>query len=193
MNIRYKNIAVRVIPQVYDPSEDSFLLAKAALSEIRDAERVLEVGCGCGIISAVIKANTKASIVGIDIDPHAAKCTKENGVEVIRGDLLNCIKGKFDMISFNPPYLPTNENERINGWENVALDGGYDGRKVIYRFLKNAGNCLAENGVILMVLSSLTGIEEVKSRMKSLGYEVEEKIQERFMFEQLTVIAATKR
>ncbi|KCZ73535.1 HemK-related putative methylase [Candidatus Methanoperedens nitroreducens] len=192
MNINYKNTTIKTRPSVYEPSEDSFLLVESALSEIKGCEKILEVGCGSGIVSAVIKANTKASIVGIDINPHAAKCTKENGIEVIRGDLLSCIKGKFDMILFNPPYLPTTEEERMEGWLNVALDGGHDGRRIIYRFLEDAGDHLAKSGRIVMLLSSLTGIEEVKSKIGSLGYNVEDKREERLMFEQLIVIVAKK-
>lgn len=192
MNINYKNTAVKITPQVYEPSEDSFLLAEAALSEIRDSETILEVGCGSGIVSAVIKANTGARIVGIDINPHATECTKQNGIEVIRGDLLSCIKGKFDIILFNPPYLPTGPEERTDDWLNVALDGGHDGRRIIYRFLKDAGRCLAKNGMILLLVSTLTGVEEVKSKIISLGYNVEQKAKERFMFESLSVIVATK-
>ncbi|MCX9010324.1 MAG: class I SAM-dependent methyltransferase [Candidatus Methanoperedens sp.] len=192
MNITYRNTAVKTMPQVYEPSEDSFLLADAALSEIKGTERVLEVGCGSGIVSAVIKANTGAKVIGIDINPYAARCTKENGIEAVRGDLLGCIKGRFDIILFNPPYLPTAEEERTRDWLNAALDGGYDGKRTIYRFLEDAGNCLARGGKILMLVSSLTGIEEVKSRMRALGYAVEERRQERFSFEILTVIAAAK-
>ncbi len=192
MNIKYRNIPIRIAKHVYEPSEDSFLLAEAALCELKDSERVLEVGCGSGIISAVIKANTKASIIGIDINPFAAECSKENGVEVIRGDLLSCIKGKFDVIIFNPPYLPTSDMERTIDWLDAALDGGYDGRRVIYRFLMYAGNCLAQNGKILLLVSSLTGIEEIKSHLRSLGYVVKDGIKERFSFEQLTVLVATR-
>ena len=190
--IHYRNAVIKTDSSVYEPSEDSFLLADAALSEIKDSERLLEVGCGSGIVAAVIKANTKAKIAGIDINPDAAKCTKENGIDAIRGDLLSCIKGKFDMIIFNPPYLPTSEEERTGGWLNTALDGGDDGRKVIYRFLEEAGRCLAGKGKLLLLVSSLSGIEEVKSKMEALDYTVEIKSQERFMFETLAVIVATK-
>ncbi|CAG1006898.1 MAG: HemK-like protein [Candidatus Methanoperedens nitroreducens] len=192
MNIHYKNTIIKTDHHVYEPAEDSFLLAEAALDQIKGSERILEVGCGSGIISAIIKNNTGARITGVDINPYAAACTRGNGVEAIRGDLLNCIKGKFDIIIFNPPYLPTNESERTKDWINIALDGGYDGRQIINRFLEDAGSYLADNGRILMLLSSFTGIEEVKSKMKELGYDVEEKNTERISFEQLLVIAARK-
>ena len=192
MDIRYKNTSIKIIGNVYCPSEDSFLLADAVLSEIRGHEKILEVGCGSGFISAVVMNNTKADIVGIDISPHAVKCTKENGIEAIRGDLLAPIKGQFDIIVFNPPYLPTNEEERDDGWLNAALDGGIDGRKVIYRFVEDAGRCLSPGGKIFMLASSLAGIDEIKSKMASLGFRAEERRHERYMFELLTVICAAK-
>lgn len=192
MQIHYKNTAIKISPSVYEPSEDSFLLTEAALSQIKDSERILEVGCGSGIISAVIKTNTNARVTGIDINPYAAACARDNGVDAIIGDLLSCIKGKFEIIIFNPPYLPTDESERTNDWINVALDGGYDGREIIKRFLEGAGDHLVDNGLVLILVSSFTGIEEVKSMMKSLDYDIEEKKKERFSFEELLVIAGAK-
>ena len=193
MCLIYRNASVKTAQQVYEPAEDSFLLADAALSEVRNSDRVLEVGCGSGIISAVIKANTKASVVGIDINPFAARCSKENGIEVIRGDLLSCITGEFDLIIFNPPYLPTNEMERTKDWINAALDGGYDGRSIIKRFLNEAGNCLSNNGKILLLISSMTGIDEVRSELISLGFTILEIGHERLDFEQLIVLVATRK
>lgn len=192
MYIRYKNTSLNISEHVYEPSDDSFLLVDATLSEIKHLEQILEIGCGSGIISAVIKANTNASVTGIDISPYAVKCAKENGIEVIRGDLLSCIKGRFDIIIFNPPYLPTEEGEREKGWINTALDGGHDGRKVIFRFLEDAGRCLVNGGKILMLISSLTGIDEIRSKMISLGYSVEDNRHEKYFYEQLIVLSASK-
>lgn len=193
MNIRYKNTVIKTAPSVYEPSEDSFLLAEAALSEIKGDERILEVGCGSGIISAVIKANTNATVIGIDINPYAASCAKQNGVDAIIGDMLSCVKGKFDMLIFNPPYLPAlNTPKKGEHWINLALDGGKSGREIVCRFLEEASNHLNERGKVLIVVSSITGIEQVKSKMESLNYTVEEKSQGRFMFEQLTVLVGTR-
>lgn len=191
MNFRYKNTHIKVSPQVYEPSEDSFLLAEAVLSGIT-GKKILEIGCGSGIVSALIKARTEAKVIGIDVNPHAAKCTKENGVDAVVGDLLSCVKGKFDMIIFNPPYLPTGKEERTKDWVRTAIDGGEDGRRVIFRFLEQAGNHLAEDGRVMMVVSSLAGIEQVRSKMEEVGFEVEEKACERFMFERLAVLSGVR-
>jgi len=192
MRIHYKKASINTSEHVYEPSEDSFLLADAALSNIKGSEHILELGCGSGIISAVINANTEARVTGIDINPHAVKCTKENGIEAIRGDLLTCIKGRFDLIIFNPPYLPTQVWERQKGWMNAALDGGSDGRQVIFRFLKDAQRCLAESGKILLLISSLSGVDEIKSKLNDLGYSVGEERNAKYMYEQLIVLLASR-
>ena len=193
MRIQYKKASITISEHVYEPSEDSFLLADAALANIKGSEHILETGCGSGIISAVINANTKASVTGIDINPYAVQCTKENGVEVIRGDLLSCIKGSFDLIIFNPPYLPTEDREKEKGWLNAALDGGSNGRQVIFRFLEEAGRCLGEGGKILMLVSSLSGVDEIKSKIVDLGFSVEAERHAKYMYEQLIVLLASKR
>ena len=59
-----------------------------------------------------------------------------NGVQVVRTDLYNGICSEFDLIIFNPPYLPTPEEERLKSWLNRAFDGGPTGRDEIARFLK---------------------------------------------------------
>ncbi|MBU4491449.1 MAG: methyltransferase, partial [Euryarchaeota archaeon] len=60
-------------------------------------------------------------------------------------------------------------------------------------FLEDAGRCLIESGKILMLVSSLSGIDEIRSRMVSLGYVVEDNLHENYMFEQLTVLSASKK
>ena len=112
--------------QVYHPDADSYLLLEAAHAEVKCGDRVIEIGTGSGLIACGI--SEVASVVATDINPHAAICAKRCGVEVVRTDLIAGICGIFDLVLFNPPYLPTQSEERIDDWLEYALDGGVTGR-----------------------------------------------------------------
>ncbi len=91
--------------QVYQPEEDTCLLLDAALSEVKPGDRVLEIGTGSGTIAAELAKVT--DVVATDINPHAVSCAKTKLLEVVQTDLFCGIKGSFDLVVFNPPYLPT--------------------------------------------------------------------------------------
>ncbi len=158
--------------QVYQPEADTFLLREAARKEARHSDRVLEVGTGSGVISAGL-AGVAREVVATDINPHAVACARRAGVEVIRTDLVSGIRGIFDLIVFNPPYLPTQKDERMDDWLEYALDGGKSGRVVIERFAADADRLLAPGGRILLLISSLTGLSEVTELFMGNGFAVE--------------------
>jgi release factor glutamine methyltransferase len=173
-------------PEVYAPAEDTWLLLRAAGKECHDGERVLEIGCGSGIISASLSG--RASVLATDINPHAVRAARDRGIEVVRTDLAAGICGRFDLILFNPPYLPTMPEERLDDWLEYALDGGPDGRRVISRFLSGAGRLLAPGGRVLLLVSSLTGISEVCMLIREAGFSPERIREETVEGELLTVI-----
>lgn len=154
--------------QVYTPEADTALLLTAARAEARPGDRVLEVGAGSGLIAAEIGRITR--IVATDINPHAVLCASKAGVDVVRTDLFTGIRGPFDLVLFNPPYLPTQPEERMDDWLECALDGGENGRAVIERFARNIGDVLAPDGRILLLISSLTGLSEVQDLFAGQGY-----------------------
>lgn len=163
-------------PQVYEPDADSFLLADAALSEIKDSENiqnVLEVGCGSGIISYLIQSRTKAKVLAMDINPQAVECARMNGIDTIKSDLFQKVECKFDLILFNPPYLPDGLGESAGSGIDLALYGGPTGSEVLYRFLRDAREHIGDKGKILVVVSTYTRIDDLKSKMESLRYNVE--------------------
>jgi len=172
--------------QVYQPEADTCLLLKAALAEVRPGDRVLEVGTGSGLIAAEL--GRVAPVVATDINPHAVAAARERGVDVIRADLLSGICGKFDLIVFNPPYLPTRPEERVDDWLEYALDGGPTGREVIARFAAGAGRVLAPGGRILLLISSLTGPEDVCALFTHRGYATTVAAQEPAEGEMLMVV-----
>ncbi|OPY39245.1 MAG: N5-glutamine S-adenosyl-L-methionine-dependent methyltransferase [Methanoregula sp. PtaU1.Bin051] len=146
--------------QVYTPADDTFLLLDAARQEARPRDSVLEIGTGSGYIAGELRKAVRR-VVATEINPHAAASAREQGIDVIRTDLFAGVRGTFDLIIFNPPYLPTAPEERIGDWLEYALDGGISGREVIARFLSGAGRVLAPGGRILLLISSLTGLPNV--------------------------------
>lgn len=196
VEIKYKNTRVKLGDSdlVYEPAEDSFLLADAALEEAEPGMRILEIGAGSGFVSAVLRTNIKGiRAFATEINPHAARCAKANGVEVIRTDLFKGIKSgnkeaSFDIILFNPPYLPTSEDEKVPGWLNYAFDGGTSGRETLDRFLDDVRDYLKPRGKILILISSITGLEAVEEKMIKMGFEVDVVRRKKISFEELMVL-----
>jgi len=97
-------------------------------------------------------------------------CARARGLAAVRTDLFAGLSGPFDLILFNPPYLPTAPEERIDDWLEYALDGGPTGRVVIERFIADAGRVLAPFGRVLLLVSSLTGLDEVRDLFARAGF-----------------------
>lgn len=177
---------------VYQPAEDSGLLAQAAV-EYPVSGSVLEVGTGSGWVAQQVGEKTDARALGSDINPHACRQARERGVETIRGNLLAPFRdGAFDAVLFNPPYLPTDPDNEWSDWMEHALSGGESGRELIDPFLDGVGRVLTPDGVVFLLVSSLTGYEEVVARAEANGFSAEVAVQESYPFETLTVLALTK-
>ena len=180
-------------PNVYDPAEDTILLAKNL--DVRKSDRVLEVGVGSGYISLI--ASQKAeSVLGIDINPYAARLAKinakQNGVtnvEFIVGDLFAPINGKFNLIIINPPYLPHSDEDENNPI-GFSWNGGDDGRNVIDRFIKDVANYLSSNGRIQIIQSTLSRYEKTINALCQKGFEVEIRDVQSLFFEKIYLLNA---
>jgi release factor glutamine methyltransferase len=157
--------------QVYPVREDSLLLLEAALGEVKPSDRVLDVGTGSGYIARRLVGKA-AFIIATDVNPHACRIASSEGcgMGVARADLTAGLRGQFDLILFNPPYLPTKPGERINDWLEKALDGGESGREVIRRLLPDLPRVLAPGGRLLLVFSEVTGVEEVLALLRDAGF-----------------------
>ncbi|WP_435349633.1 HemK2/MTQ2 family protein methyltransferase [Haloarchaeobius sp. HRN-SO-5] len=178
--------------EVYQPAEDSHLLATAAAEDV-DGGLVLEVGTGSGYVAETLQAETDARVVASDVNPHACAQARERGVETVRADLLTPFRdGSFDAVVFNPPYLPADDDAARDDWMEVALTGGEDGRAVVDPFLDDVGRVLAPGGVVYLLVSSLTGVDEVVDRAAANGFSAVALRDESFPFETLTVLKLTR-
>ena len=177
-------------PQVYSPEMDTYLLLECSLQELRPGDRVLEIGTGSGYIASRLTRETR--VVATDINPFAVREARDLGVDVVRADLLNGLCGQFELVIFNPPYLPPQPAERICDWLEYALDGGASGREVITKFAGQVGRVLAPGGRILLLVSSLSGIHEVGEIFRDLGYDVSMTEQRAIFEETLVVLKITR-
>lgn len=175
--------------QVYPVREDTLLLLRAALAEVRPSDRVLELGTGSGYVARHL-AGKAALIVATDLNPHACRAAASHGVEIARADLTAGIQGQFDLVLFNAPYLPTKPDERLDDWLEKALDGGESGREVIARLLPDLPRILAPGGRLLLVISELTGVKEVFGLLLDAGFRAEIVREEQVEGERLVAVKA---
>lgn len=175
---------------VYQPREDSLLMAETIVSKIPYGSRVLDMGTGTGILALVASEQAK-QVVAVDANPEAVRCAQENAelndvenVEVIESDMFEKVQGRFDVILFNAPYLPVEED----GMEAKAWSGGPSGRRQIERFMKQVGEYLAPEGKIYLVISSLTGLPETQEVIRGHGFSSKIANQENLAWEVLYVL-----
>jgi release factor glutamine methyltransferase len=139
---------------IYDPREDSFLLQKYVKEYAFG--KVLEIGTGSGILAVeAAQSHRVTSVLAVDIQKEViAHCKKTIGNKKItfqQSNLFENVKGRFDTIIFNPPYLPADKRD-----PDVTLDGGKHGYETIELFLHASNKYLTENGKILLLFSSLS-------------------------------------
>ena len=151
-----------------EPRPDTEVLVDAILPLLREIvgqgrkPRLLDLGTGTGAIClALLHEFREASGVGTDISEDALATAKANAdlnglgerFEVLQSDWFSQVRGRFDVIVSNPPYIPSAD---IAGLDRevrehdplAALDGGTDGLAP-YRIIANqADQYLAEDGFV---------------------------------------------
>jgi len=182
----------RGLETVYQPAEDSQLLADAVVEAVEQGDRLLDVGTGSGYVAHRAE-EAGARVVGSDLNPDACEQTAERGVPVVRADLTTAFRDEsFDVVTFNPPYLPEPEDGGWGDWMETAITGGEDGRAVVDPFLDDVGRLLVPGGRVYLLVSTLTGLDEVRAYAADRGLDTTQVANESFSFEQLFVLELTR-
>jgi release factor glutamine methyltransferase len=119
-----------VPPDVHPPQRTSDLLGNAVLAEVRETDRVLDMGTGSGV-NAILAASRSSSVVAVDVSRAAVQCAKENAerngvadrIDVRESDVFESVDGRFDLIIFDPPFrwfAPRDLRERATADEDYA-------------------------------------------------------------------------
>ena len=172
---------------IYSPEEDSYLLSIVLKKKIpiilkkNPNSNFLEIGCGSGIQleTAFESGIKKENIFSCDVNPEAVKHCKKLGFNCVKSNLFEKIKGKYEIIVFNPPYLPEDSREPEDS--RLATTGGKKGSEITNKFLKQSKKHLAKNGRILLLVSSLT------RGLDFAGYGKKKLAEEKLFFEKLFV------
>jgi release factor glutamine methyltransferase len=180
---------------IYPPAEDSYLMSRILKEQIPNLLEAnpnltfLEIGAGSGIHleTAFNLGIKKENIFSSDIDKKSVSHCNLLGFNCIHSDLFENIKGKFDLIIFNPPYLP--EDAREPKSSQKATTGGKKGNEIILRFLKSAKDYLKIDGKIFLITSSLA--EDVN--FEKLGYNAKEIGCENLFFERLCIFEISEK
>ena len=162
------------IMQIYSPEEDSYLLSESIKKELLKLKskniKLIEIGVGSGIqLETALKSGIKnENILGVDINNDAVYLCKEKGFNVINSNLFIKIPKtqRFDIIIFNPPYLPSHKFDK-----KPDTSGGVLGHETILKFLSRAKNYLEKNGFILLLTSSLTPMKKINEKLKEFKVE----------------------
>jgi len=191
------DVKLPVYREVYVPSDDTYLLID--LLDIKDGELVLEVGCGCGIISVIAVLRGARRVVAVDVNPYAVLNTRDNVVgcgvyglvDVIQSYGCRCLALRpcFDVVVFNPPYLP---QEKVDSWIEVSWAGGSRGYDVLLDVLNDLLGLIKCCGKLYVVVSSLSGGRELIRRVEGLGLRVSRVRCKRMFFEEICAVEFTR-
>ena len=172
---------------IYQPAEDSFLMSENLRKEIpkllneNSDLRFLEIGCGSGINLETIRDLNVKNIFSSDINPEAVEHCRKLGFDCIESNLFEKVNGKFDLIIFNPPYLPEDSKEPEDS--RLETTGGKKGNEIIIEFLKQSKDYLDKKGKIFLITSSLS--EDMD--FKKFGYDSRIIDRKNLFFEELNL------
>jgi release factor glutamine methyltransferase len=167
------SIDLEVDARVLVPRPDTETLVEQALAILvrRGADappaRVADIGTGSGALALALKRERPAdSVFAVDLSPDALAVARTNAerlglpITFVEGDLAEPLTGvaPFDLVVSNPPYIPSQEIDRlapeVRHEPRLALDGGADGLAVVRRLAQGARSVLAPDGWLAMEIGA---------------------------------------
>lgn len=174
IRISYLGLDLLVPEGVFAPTPMSDLLGKAVLEEVRDADRVLDMGTGSGV-NAILAASRSRGVVGVDVNPHAVAAAianaERNGVaertRFFESDVFEAVEGTFDLIVFDPPFRWFPPRDLL---EASCADKNYE---ALTRFVNQASDYLKPGGRILLFFGSSGDSEYLQYVINRIGFRSE--------------------
>ena len=158
----------KVDERVLIPRPETEILVRQAVASLKDGDSMLDLCTGSGAIAVAVACEAakdkNVTVVASDISEEALEVARENArlnkanVSFVRADLFQGVRGRYNLITVNPPYIRSAEiaalSRDVRDFEpHLALDGGVDGldfyRRIaekINRYIVRGGMCILECG-----------------------------------------------
>ena len=167
----FYGLSFEVSDSVLIPRQETELLVETVISLARSRPKpemkICDVGTGSGAIAISLAVHLPyAEITAIDISQSALDIADANRrthgvynrVALRRGNLLEPVDFKPEIIVSNPPYIPMGDlsllQPEIQYEPRVALDGGTDGLELIRGLLSQSLDKVSSTGAILFEIDS---------------------------------------
>lgn len=182
------SLSFAVSPATLIPRPDTETLIEAAIAarpDRRAVMRILDLGTGTGcLLCAALSEFPEATGLGVDRSLEAASLARRNAESLglssrsafVVGEWGTALRGGFDLVLSNPPYIPTAEipglmAEVARHEPGSALDGGPDGLAAYRAILADLPRLLAPGGLAILELG-LGQAEEVARIARAEGLAV---------------------
>ena len=206
----FMGLTFTVSSDVLIPRQDTEILVEEVLKELNDGSRILDMctGSGCILLSLLYYSNDCEG-VGVDVSEDALKVARDNAgrlildetfdllfktggmgkkhldeekIEFIESNLFNDVRGKFDIIVSNPPYIRSDViptlMEEVRDYEPIlALDGKEDGLFFYREIIKKSPEYLNGGGKLFFEIG-YDQADEVKKLMEEAGFKDIEVVQD---------------
>lgn len=204
------HLSMKDYEQVYEPSDDTYLLIDGLQLALKEQEltkehihTTLELGCGTGVptvfLAKRLLRETSSVHIVTDVNPRALQVAQAtataNGVpslEAVECDLASALlprwKHGVDVLLFNPPYVPTPDEEVGGTGIGASWAGGRNGRVVVDRAIPQMAQLLRKpNGVAYMITVDDNLPEDLQARFFKVGLRMKPWVRRRARNEYLTV------
>ncbi|MBQ8429589.1 MAG: peptide chain release factor N(5)-glutamine methyltransferase [Clostridia bacterium] len=169
---------IKVDERVLIPRPETEEMVMMVVNAVEDGQSVLDMCTGSGAIAVAVEGELKKrgyqnKIAAVDISEDALALAQENArlnganIKFIQSDLFAKVRGKYDVVVSNPPYIPsatiqTLQREVKDFEPRLALDGGEDGLDFYRRIAQEAPKHIARGGMLIMEVGEGEAQEIVK-------------------------------
>ena len=169
---------IKVDERVLIPRPETEEMAMMVINSAEDGNAILDLCTGSGAIAITVakelaSRGKSVKVTATDISEDALALARENAeannadIVFLQSDLFERIRGRFDIIVSNPPYIPTEDIENlqreVKDYEpRLALDGGTDGLEIYRRIAEKCKDHLNKGGMLIMEVGAGEAQEVVK-------------------------------